>query len=134
MPTDGWGSSAMLYALIEGLAGIEDLSCLFRSVRLSPRWISAACKEVEVSVSYAASGAGLAYAYVHRPEQRTIALEVRGNAEVALHLQLPAGTRPAALRVNGRTVRHRASRVEQSCYANAAFPVRGNTNVIVEYR
>jgi hypothetical protein len=134
MPTDGWGSSAMLYALIEGLAGIEDLRCLFRTVRLSPRWISAGCAEVEASVSYAASGAGLAYSYVHRPEHRTIALEVRGDAEVAFHLQLPAGTRPSALRVDGRTVRHRAGRVEQSSYADAAFTVRGRTNVIVEYR
>jgi len=134
MPTDGWGSSAMLFALIEGLAGIEDQESLFRSVRLSPRWIAAGCPEVETAVSYAASGASFAYTYVHRPEHRTIALEIRGDATVNLHLQLPARTRPAALRVDGRGVRVRAGRIEQSSYADSAFPVRGSCNVIVEYR
>jgi hypothetical protein len=133
MPTDGWGSSSMLYALMEGLAGFEDLDRLYRTIRLSPRWIAAGCREVEASVSYAASGAGLAYSYVHRPEHRTIALEIRGRSEVALHLQLPAGTRVAALRVNGRPVRTRNVRVEQSVYADARVTVRGTANVIAEY-
>jgi len=56
-PTDGWGSSAMLYALFEGLAGIVDEGKLFQSVRLSPRWLAAGRSEASVCVTYGASGA-----------------------------------------------------------------------------
>jgi hypothetical protein len=37
-PTDGWGSSAMLYAFVEGLCGVQDEGCGFDRVRLCPRW------------------------------------------------------------------------------------------------
>jgi len=40
-PTDGWGSSAMLYGFLEGLAGVEDRLRLFEKARLSPRWPAA---------------------------------------------------------------------------------------------
>jgi hypothetical protein len=124
----------MLYALIEGLAGIEDQGCLLRSVRLAPRWVAAGCPEVEASVSYAVSGASLGYRYVHRPGQKTVAVEVQGDTRVSLHLQLPAGTRATALRVNGRPAKVRTSRIEQSSYADAEILVRKGANIIVEYR
>ncbi|HYE57733.1 MAG TPA: hypothetical protein VD948_04475, partial [Rhodothermales bacterium] len=38
MPTDGWGSSAMLMSLVEGLAGVRDQSHSFSEVSLAPRW------------------------------------------------------------------------------------------------
>ena len=41
MPTDGWGSGAMLYALSEGLAGVKDNLKLFRNISLTPRWEAA---------------------------------------------------------------------------------------------
>ncbi|MCX6227467.1 MAG: hypothetical protein NTV01_22485 [Bacteroidia bacterium] len=52
MPTDGWGSSAMAWALIEGLAGIEDRLKRFEKIRLSPRWLAAGITEAEVGVGY----------------------------------------------------------------------------------
>ena len=38
----------MLYALVEGLAGVEDRECCFRKVRLAPRWLAAGVDEAEV--------------------------------------------------------------------------------------
>ena len=58
MPTDGWGSSAMAWALIEGLAGIEDKLKQFEKIRLSPRWLAAGITEAEVGVGYQATGIG----------------------------------------------------------------------------
>jgi hypothetical protein len=52
MPTDGWGSSAMVWALIEGLAGIEDKLKRFEKIRLSPRWIAAGVMEAEAGAGY----------------------------------------------------------------------------------
>ena len=132
-PTDGWGSTAMLFALVEGLGGVVDASSLYRDVRLSPRWAAAGCEDVSLAVSYAASGAGLAYRYAHDASKREIALAVRARAAVDMHLLLPPGSRARSLRVNGRTVRHTDARVEESAYVDARFPVRGKAEIVVHY-
>ncbi len=132
-PTDGWGSSAMLYALIEGLAGIVDGSSLYRNLRLSPRWVAAGCDDVSVSVSYAASGAGVSCRYTHDAAKRTVVIGLAARAAVDLHLLLPPGAHARSVRVNGKTVRHAHVRVEESTYVDAAFPVRGKAEIAVHY-
>ena len=36
LPTDGWGSSAMLYAFVEGLCGVVDLAERMQRVKIAP--------------------------------------------------------------------------------------------------
>ncbi len=132
-PTDGWGSSAMLYALVEGLAGIADEHKLFQRVRLSPRWIAAACNEVTVGCTYAASQAAIAYEFLHRPEQKEIKLQIQGNADVALHLLLPKAASAKAVKVNHKAVRFTMNKIENSPYVDVTFPVKKKTNVHVQY-
>ncbi len=132
-PTDGWGSSSMLYALIEGLAGIVDEHKLFQRVRLSPRWIAAGCHEVSVGSFYAASGAMFEYDFLHRPEQKEIELRIQGKAGVTLHLLLPQSTRAIAVKVNNKTVQFKMNNVENSPYVNVMFPVKKQTTVHVHY-
>jgi len=60
-PTDGWGSSAMLWALVEGLAGVVDTGACFRRLRLAPRWPAAGVNEADVRLAYPASGAAIGY-------------------------------------------------------------------------
>jgi len=92
LPTDGWGSSAMLWALVEGLAGVVDAGRGFDIVSLSPRWLSAGVEEAEVSVGYGASGRGVAYRFKRAADG--LAIEVEGDpGEVRLHVLLPAGAR-----------------------------------------
>jgi len=133
-PTDGWGSSAMLYALIEGLAGVVDTGACFRQVRLSPRWLAAGRDDVEVVAAYGASGASCGYQYRHDPARSMITMEVSGLGEVQLHLLLPEGTRVAGVRVNRRAVEAGAAKIEQSPYADARFAVRGTAHIEVSYR
>lgn len=132
-PTDGWGSSAMMYALAEGLAGVVDRTSLFRDVTISPRWEAAGCREAEVSLSYAASGKSAWYAYHHAPDQASIALELRGKASVELHLLLPKNTRARSATLNGRTLPFRRARIEQSPYVDASFRLNGPAEVKVRY-
>jgi len=49
-PTDGWGSSAMLYAFMEGLVGIADEDFQFKTIKLAPRWIVADMKYANVNM------------------------------------------------------------------------------------
>lgn len=133
LPTDPWGSSAMLYALAEGLAGVVDRRSLFAAVDLAPRWEAAGCNDAEVCLSYAPTGASLAYFYKHEPRKGTIALEVRGKAEVRLHLLLPAGATPRSVRLSGRPVGWRGSRVEQSRYVDSEIRIDRKAKITVTY-
>jgi hypothetical protein len=133
-PTDGWGASAMLYALMEGLAGIVDDHKCFERVTLSPRWCAADQQETEVMAAYGASGASFGYRYRHDASRSAISIEILGNAKVRLHLLLPAGTRGTGVRVNGRRVPARRVRVEQSSYVDLHAKVRGGAHIEVSYR
>jgi hypothetical protein len=132
-PTDGWGSSAMLYALIEGLAGIVDRDALFRSITLAPRWVAANCRQAEVSVSYGPSGASVRYNFEHDAPARRIGMEIQGRAEVHLHLLLPKDSKPISVRINSRQVRCKLAMVEESPYVDADFRLSGKASVAIEY-
>ncbi|MGB6647201.1 MAG: hypothetical protein WBG01_01545 [Bacteroidota bacterium] len=137
MPTDGWGSSAMLYALVEGLAGVVDEQKLFRRVRLSPRWVAAESQEASVSVAYGPSGATFEYEYAHDPGRKTMELEIRGKADVSLHLLLPRGVRAKRVSIGGKgkgkKVDHLNRKVEESPYVDVEVPVKKRASVLVEY-
>ncbi len=133
LPTDGWGSSAMLYALMEGLAGIVDLHKLYRRVRLAPRWEAAGRESARVCAAYGASGATFEYAYTHNPSAKQIELELMGHARVDLHLLLPKKTKGAEVRVNGKRWRFSNAKVQQSAYVDASFLVRKRTNLLIQY-
>jgi len=75
MPTDGWGSSAMLYGLIEGLAGVQNQSKQFQSLTLCPRWSAAGITEAEVGVGYECSGVSVRYAYNENPTGIDLSVE-----------------------------------------------------------
>jgi len=132
-PTDGWGSSAMLYALVEGLAGIVDRHKLFQHVQLSPRWIAAGTDEARVVTTYGPSGASFEYEYQHDASKRTVELTFRGKAKVDLHLLLPQGAKPKHVRVNGKQVRHRGMTIETSPYVDTSIDVKGKTSIQASY-
>jgi hypothetical protein len=116
-PTDGWGSSAMAWALIEGLAGVVDAGRTLDAVRLSPRWAAAGVDRAEVQVGYEASGAVLRYAYSRESER--IALRVSGEPRaIALHLLLPSGTAASSVSAAGRSVPFDIVTVESSTYVD----------------
>ena len=132
-PADAWGSSAMLYAVIEGLAGIVDEHKLFRRVRLSPRWAAAGCDEVKVGTAYGASGAHVAYSYADDKVRKEIELGVNGVASVSLHLLLPRGAKAKGVHVNGKKVKHVNRKVGESSYVDSAFDVRKKGDVLIRY-
>jgi hypothetical protein len=129
-PTDGWGSSAMLWALVEGLAGIEDRDACYRRIRLSPRWLAAGIEEAEAGAGYEASGARIAYGL------RVVGGEMRltidaARADARLHLLLPEDAVAAGVTVDGAAADFRNVRVESSRYVDLETEVVGGAEVIV---
>lgn len=134
MPTDGWGSSAMLYAFVEGLCGIEDQAHSFQAVRCAPRWVALDEATATVDLSYAASGASFGYDFHHRPADQAIDLVLRAEeAAVALHLLLPEGAQAVAVTQDGAPASCETVVVEDSPYAEAQIDVHGRTAVEVRY-
>ena len=133
-PTDGWGSSAMLYAFVEGLCGITELDRSYRRVRCSPRWLAAGEDEASIDVSYADSGSGFGYTFRHHPQECTVDLALRADeADVDLNLLLPEGSRVERMQWDERETPFTESRVEESAYVGCLGRVRGEAHLEIRY-
>jgi hypothetical protein len=127
MPTDGWGSSSMLFGFMEGLVGVQDQGCMMDAVKISPRWVAASLSSAEVSVGYAASGACLEYAYRERTDGISLDIETVHTA-AQIHLLLPEGAQIASVSNNGDAMEFTESSVENSRYADCQLIIdRGTT-------
>lgn len=130
LPTDGWGSAAMLYALMEGLAGVVDDRCLFNEATVSPRWAAAGEREARVVVRYPASEACLAYRMTADRNWDEINLELSGSGEkIRVRLLMPAGREPQSLIIDGKRRAFRARKVEDSLYAEFSAPANASVQV-----
>ncbi len=58
-----WPDAAVIYAIVEGIAGVKDVGVAFNKVLLTPRWESANINSAEVSIRYEASKGYVAYQY-----------------------------------------------------------------------
>ncbi len=133
MPTDGWGSSAMLWALAEGLAGVIDKDVCFKKVHLAPRWIAADEKNAHVRISYPASSASFEYKYALDEESNSIIIDVKSESELSVHLMLPYGTRPVGVSVGSHSADFTESTVGDSSYVDFQARSRGPKFINVEY-
>jgi hypothetical protein len=116
-PTDGWGSSAMCWALTEGLAGVVDRGRGFDRASVSPRWLAAGVEEAEVQIGYECSGRGIGYQVRVRPDR--IVLEVgAAGSDVNFHVLLPGDAGVQAVRLGGHDVPFRMETVGLSRYAD----------------
>ncbi len=131
-PTDGWGSSAMLYAFIEGLAGIQDKTTLFREVRCAPRWLAAGVDRAEVQVGYRASGAGFGYTYEARRDGATIKTEASGN-QIDFHVLIPSDRDCEFVLMNGKGIPFRIDMIENSRYVDFHSQVTGGSEFRIEF-
>ncbi len=120
LPSDGWGASAMLAALLEGAAGIEDQGARYLDVRLSPRWPAAAdVSAARVVARYAASDGYVAYRW--RRAARGLTLDFTGSgARATLRLLLPETiSRVALVTLDGQPQPIKIDRVFGSRYVVA---------------
>ena len=127
-PTDGWGSSAMLNALIEGLAGVSDQYKKFERIRLTPRWNAAGIKNAEVKISYAVSGAVITYKYVQEEEQILMEVQTR-LAEVDFHILIPGDCMVSRVENNGKKQFFRMNMVEKSNYVDFTLNITDQSTI-----
>jgi hypothetical protein len=111
---DGWTGS-VVYALIEGLAGIKDTGAAFSRTQLTPRWDSASVPSAEITVRYPASAGYCSYKY--SVKQHKLEVEFTGSADdFDVEILLHANHHAQAARLDGLTVATTQRTIEQSSY------------------
>ena len=132
-PTDGWGSSAMLYAFVEGLVGVQDKDKLFRRVRICPKWTAAGIEKAEVNVDYKSSGAFVKYAYSQTADK--ISIRVSGSFEqIQLALPLPGNYLAGDLMIGRKKKKYTVSVINKSTFINADADVKGECEIIFKLK
>jgi hypothetical protein len=132
---DNWAAAAVVYALVEGLAGIVDRDVTYRVAEVAPRWPAAATDEAKVTIHYPASDGYVAYDYRHDATAREIVLTLTGSGErTDCHVLLPDGVDAAtAVTEDGAPVAFTTSRLESSAYADFAVALPGPRELRVRY-
>ena len=127
---DSWSQAAVLYALTDGLAGVEDAGRAFSEAVVSPRWSATAAKQAEVILQYPASGGYCAYHYHYQPARRQILLDITGSMEqTTVNCLLPKGAKVRAVECDGLPVAFTQHKVEASSYVR--FELKGLSKVPV---
>lgn len=98
---DMWGASALIYSLIEGMAGIIDKHKAFEKVSLKPRWTATEENEVTACAKYPASGGYVRYHYQYNENDNKIKMLISGNAEkMETEILLPGATKIEQVKLN----------------------------------
>ncbi len=114
---DNWGAAAVVYALVEGLAGVKDDGVAFDRALLSPRWSASEVSEVNATIKYEASGGYLSYSYKHDAERQELDLQFTGTAdETKAEVLLPKALQVYSVTLDGEKVNHTLKQVGESAY------------------
>lgn len=128
---DNWGAAAVVYALIEGLAGVKDLGVAYDRVLISPRWEAAGVNKASATITYEASGAYTAYTYQYFNDK--IRMTFTGNGKhTDLQLLLPDNTKIKRVLLDDQSVSFETFQVESSEYVKITSPDHGVHQLIVE--
>ena len=130
---NGWSAAAVVYALIEGLAGVVDGGVAYDQVNLSPRWIAAGVEQAETIVCYPASGGYMAYRYCYDPQKLQIEITLTGSGEACnCHVLLPETIRNVSkVKVGNELVTFTLGKVEKSRYVDFIVSLPGPCCIII---
>ncbi|WP_152541278.1 hypothetical protein [Kallotenue papyrolyticum] len=129
LPTDGWGASAMLAALIEGAAGVQDRGTRFAHALIAPRWSAAPdVSSARVTVRYGASDGYVAYHWQRQADGLRLRWTGSGT-HVTLRLLLPPAVPAARVLLDGRPITTRLETVGASHYLVVEAPASGDLTV-----
>ena len=114
---DNWGAAAVVYALVEGLAGVKDAGVAFDKALLSPRWSAAGVNEVNTTIKYEASGGYVSYDYKFDPEKQVLEMQFTGTAdETKTEILLPSTLQVTSVTMDGEEANYTIKQVGESAY------------------
>jgi hypothetical protein len=120
----------MLYALVEGLAGIEDKRKLFQKCCISPRWFAAAIIDAEVRVCYESSGAEIGYSIRYEKDRIHLGVQAIGS-DCQFHVLLPDKMQAKTVSIDGRNVGFNNQKIRSSNYVDFASRIENKTSFLI---
>ena len=110
-----WGAAALLSAVDEGLAGVQDLDCGYRELAFSPRFPATPYTELRYLTGYEKAHVKVDIRYILTEKGMRYDLDSPARTLHA-HLLLPTGKTPCVLRLNEMDFPFTLSRVRESLY------------------
>ena len=112
-----WGAAAILAAVDEGLAGVQDLDVQYRTMRFAPRWAVTPFTEGRYLTGYEASHKTVDVRWIFT--EKGFRYHLRSPAKkIQAHLLVPSGKTPKILRVNGAETPFKLVSVGESRYVD----------------
>lgn len=125
----GWGSSALLSAVDEGLAGIVDAGSLYQVIDFSPRFVVTPYTELRYITGYEVSEKYVDLRWILREEGMRFDLKSPAR-KINAHILLPEGKKCKKLYVNGEKKSYKLVRIAESCYID--FTAEGSEKTVFE--
>jgi hypothetical protein len=122
---DNWAAATGMAALVEGLAGVNNLGLAFDKAGLSPRWSSSSTDSAEVTIQLPASGGYLSYKYSDNTKTREIRILLTGSGiELKGHVLMPENIKTInSVTCDDQPVKFSMSTIEKSLYADFTLPL-----------
>ncbi|MEI7579575.1 MAG: hypothetical protein WCJ58_06125 [bacterium] len=111
---DNWAGGTCMLALIEGLAGVENVSTKFDEVKLSPRWANSEVEEVKVTARFEDSNGYISYKYIS--EESRILLFLTGSGNMCKINVLLSNENVKKVKIDGIEVEFSLEKIEESVY------------------
>jgi hypothetical protein len=127
---DNWAAAAVIYALIEGQAGVVDDAPRFDRVPISPRWMFSGDSTARVCVCYPESGGYVAYNYECTNDMIRLTLTGSGTS-ARVRIPLPENATTASVEIDDQAVAGDIEAVGPTRYACFDAPLRGMVNVSI---
>lgn len=112
-----WGAAAILSAIDEGLAGITDLECRYRSLGFAPKWPVTPYKELRYISGYESNGDIVDVRYIQTEKGLRYMVDSPAK-DLRAHILLPRGVQAAKTLLNGKEIHFDVVHVGESVYVD----------------
>ncbi len=127
-----WGAAALLSAVDEALAGVEDMDCLYKTIRFSPRFPVTPYQELRYVTGYEVSNTFVDVRYICK--ENGMRYDIHSPAEkLQCHILLPEGKTCRRLLVNGREHDFCISCVAESRYVDFETAAKGCVSMELQF-
>jgi len=111
---NGWGAAAVMYAMVEGLAGVLDTSTALHTTEVSPRWDLTEAEDAQVCICYPSSKGYVAYDWHRAEDGQELLITTSGHD---MTLRIPVEDDSARLFVNGAERDFEVELINEQSYA-----------------
>ena len=120
-----WGAAALISAVDEGLAGINDVGVNYDEICFAPKFPVTHYTELRYLTGYEVSGKLVDVRYILTDEG--MRYDICSPAKlIHAHMLMPKGRQCGRLLINGENAEYRRERVGESEYINVSAPACGN--------